>query len=282
MEIISKYKFDNNLLKLSSSKDLSEAKKEWHEVSREERDENTGVCICQRKIKNIIYMCNKTTGHIIHVGTACYDKLGFVKLKSTDTNEIFKDIVERYIPTKMNSGEYIQIDDIIKYANEIKKQLLDNINSMYEERKDNYTLLLKLELDVKEMVEFYKLEYLRDIFVKINEQIKILLEQQEKQRKEEQEQNRKALEDKAREQELRVKKLLEEREERKRIIKEEEEQIEKERIVEVKMQELRETCKCGIKFINICRCNNPKYEKQKYNGEYYCTNCKCWKNRCPI
>ena len=163
MEIISKYKFDNNLLKLSSNKVLSEAKKEWHEIYSEERDENTGTCICQHKIKNIIYMCNKTTNYIIGVGTACYKKLQFDKLKPTDTNEIFKHIVEQYIPTKMNSGEYIQIDDIIKYANEIKKQLLDNVNSKYEERKDNYRLLLKLELDVKEMIEIYRLEYLRDI-----------------------------------------------------------------------------------------------------------------------
>jgi hypothetical protein len=279
MEIISKYKFDNNLLKLSSSKDLSEAKKEWYEVSREERDENTGVCICQRKIKNIIYMCNKTTGHIIHVGTACYDKLGFVKLKSTDTNEIFKDIVERYIPTKMNSGEYIQIDDIIKYANEIKKQLLDNIHSMYEERKDDYKLLLKLELDVKEMVEFYKLEYLRDIFVKINEQIKILLEQQEKQRKEEQERIRTAREDKERE--------GRERELREHIKKEEQELIEKKRIEEAKERALKIICKCGIKMKEmcecrmkikeICKCNSTNYDLEKICREYYCTKCKTWK-----
>jgi hypothetical protein len=280
MEIISKYKFDNNLLKLSSSKDLSEAKKEWHEVSREERDENTGVCICQHKIKNIIYMCNKK--YLIGVGTACYKKLEFDKLKPTDANEIFKHIVEQYIPRKMNSGEYIQLDDIIKYANEIKKQLLDNITSKYEKRKDDYKLLLKLELDVKEMVEFYKLEYLRDIFVKINEQIKILLEQQEKQRKEEQERIRTAREEEAKEKELRINKLLEEKKERERIEKEEQEQIDRELQAEAYEIKRSEECKCGIKFINICKCNNPKYEKQKYNGEYYCVNCKCWKDRCPI
>jgi hypothetical protein len=248
-------------------------------------------------------MCNKK--YLIGVGTACYKKLEFDKLKPTDANEIFKHIVEQYIPRKMNSGEYIQLDDIIKYANEIKKQLLDNITSKYEKRKDDYKLLLKLELDVKEMVEFYKLEYLRDIFVKINEQIKILLEQQEKQRKEEQERIRKAREEevkerirKAREeevkeQELRINKLLEEkrererikreeRKERERIEKEEQEQIYRELQAEAYEIKRSEECKCGIKFINICRCNNPKYEKQKYNGEYYCINCKCWKDRCPI
>ena len=50
------YKFDIHLLKLSQSEDLEIAKTEWFVVHREEREKKTGLCICQQKLKNIIYM----------------------------------------------------------------------------------------------------------------------------------------------------------------------------------------------------------------------------------
>jgi hypothetical protein len=217
--------------------------------------------------------------------------------------------MENYIPTKMNSGEYIQIDDIIKYANEIKKQLLVNIHSKYEEIKDKYESLLKLKEDVKEMIELYKLEYLRDIYIKINEQINTLIEQEEKKKKEEQERINKVHEEEAKEKERINKVREEEAAERNTKMLEKQEEEAKERELrrknrskesrrgepierkenegkddglEAEAYERKEECKCGIKLIHICTCNNSKYEKQKINGEDYCTNCKCWKDRCSI
>ena len=51
-----KYNFDENILKLSKSNNLNEAKREWYVILKETRtyNEPSLVCICQHKIRNII------------------------------------------------------------------------------------------------------------------------------------------------------------------------------------------------------------------------------------
>jgi hypothetical protein len=41
-----------------------------------------------------------------------------------------------------------------------------------------------------------------------------------------------------------------------------------------------ELCKCNIKILNICRCQNPKFEIVKHSNNLYCVGCNKWKCRC--
>jgi len=45
-------------------------------------------------------------------------------------------------------------------------------------------------------------------------------------------------------------------------------------------QEKKYICKCGIDMINICKCENPKYENVKHSNNLYCVNCNKWHCRC--
>ena len=47
-----------------------------------------------------------------------------------------------------------------------------------------------------------------------------------------------------------------------------------------KEKQLRQPCKCGIMFMNICLCEQPKYEFMKLSNNFYCVNCNKWKDRC--
>ena len=39
-------------------------------------------------------------------------------------------------------------------------------------------------------------------------------------------------------------------------------------------------CNCGIRIINICMCEIPKYELVKLCNNLFCINCNKWKCRC--
>ena len=41
-----------------------------------------------------------------------------------------------------------------------------------------------------------------------------------------------------------------------------------------------EECKCGLKFINICKCTNPSFEKHRLSNNLICIVCRKWKDRC--
>ena len=52
---MAKYNFDMNLIKASYNKNLEDAKKEWVLIGKDAREEQDGLCICQHKVKHIIY-----------------------------------------------------------------------------------------------------------------------------------------------------------------------------------------------------------------------------------
>jgi len=65
------------------------------------------------------------------------------------------------------------------------------------------------------------------------------------------------------------------------------EMLEKEQLEQKKLEKrileydyIKVSCKCGLMFIEICNCNNPKYELNRINKENWCANCKKWKDRC--
>jgi hypothetical protein len=69
--------------------------------------------------------------------------------------------------------------------------------------------------------------------------------------------------------------IRKEREE-KRIIEEKEEK----RIINENEEKMRQSCKCDIMIVNICICENPKYELNKPSKNLFCIKCNKWKCRC--
>lgn len=57
-------------------------------------------------------------------------------------------------------------------------------------------------------------------------------------------------------------------------------QKEEEKIRKEEEAKLRQPCKCGIMILNICICENPKYELVKLSNNVFCVNCNKWKCRC--
>uniref|UniRef100_A0A6C0EFJ4 Uncharacterized protein n=1 Tax=viral metagenome TaxID=1070528 RepID=A0A6C0EFJ4_9ZZZZ len=84
------YKFNENILKLSLNANIDNAKLEWEKILE---DKNDGLCICQHKIKNIIYMYNILTKKTIMVGSRCYKKFNFNN--TTIKSKILKDILKK-------------------------------------------------------------------------------------------------------------------------------------------------------------------------------------------
>jgi hypothetical protein len=158
------HKFDDNLLKLSKSKNLETAKKEWREIYREQREEKTGLCICQHTLKNIIYMYNISTKYTISVGTRCCKKfkLQIIKLNNN--------ILENVISKMLINGEYKIINNIIEYTNNIQTQLIKYIRNEYE-NMTNLEKLKKLNNDIKILITEYDLKYLHDIYDEIMNKI---------------------------------------------------------------------------------------------------------------
>ena len=155
------YKFNENLLKLSRSKNIEDAKKEWVIICEDKREEKTGLCICQNKIKNIVFIYNIHTKYVIMVGSTCKQK--FMKDNNKLTKSIFKKILKKFL----RNGDYVCINDIIKYAKYVKKELLE----YFEYKINNHTIdiILELEKEIKDIIDNYKLDYLDNIYDEIVE-----------------------------------------------------------------------------------------------------------------
>jgi hypothetical protein len=89
---------------------------------------------------------------------------------------------------------------------------------------------------------------------------------------------------------LKQEKIEKERQEKERneyLIKEQErkwretiKQKEEEKIRIENEEKKKQLCKCGIMIVNICICENPKYELVKLSNNLFCINCSKWKCRC--
>ena len=168
-----KYKFNTNLLKASQSINLEDAKKEWKIIYEEKREENDGLCICQRKVKNIIYMYNIKTQNTIIVGTVCCKKFEMNKDKLSNT------ILYNLLKTNLIKGEYTNINNIVTYCNSVNEQLIQHIQEEFETIINNYnqskeglnknlTELLNIIID---LIQQYNLEYLQDIYIIIKNKL---------------------------------------------------------------------------------------------------------------
>ena len=219
----SKHKFNENLIKLSQSNVLDEAKKEWLFIYDEKRKKQDVLCVCQHKVKNANYMYNIKTKHTIIVGSTCHKKfnLGYKKIHKY-LSKIFKYHLEK--------GEYKIIDNLIVYSQsiqrELKKKLKNEINNNY-----NINKLNELLDDITFLINNYEIKYLSVIYNLCLNKIKKLKLDELKERK-----NREEIERKN-------------REEKERKNREEIERLKEENI-----------CTCNSKYKYICKnCRNKQY-----------------------
>ena len=40
------------------------------------------------------------------------------------------------------------------------------------------------------------------------------------------------------------------------------------------------SCQCGLKYENICKCDNPVFELVKITQQLFCKRCNSWRDRC--
>lgn len=182
----SKYKFDINLLKASSSQIIENAKKEWNIIYEEKRKNNDGLCICQRQVKNVIYMYNIITKNTIIVGLSCCKKFNM------SNNILNNKILSNILKNSLTKGEYTNINNIITYCNSVEEQLLNYIQTEFETMikkyikkenletiyNNNYCEDLKLfSTYINELIQQYNLNYLENIYILITTKINELIEE---------------------------------------------------------------------------------------------------------
>ena len=120
------YNYNTNLLKASEGKDIESVIKQWEIIYEEKREHQDGLCICQKKVKNIIYMYNINTTNTIIVGSSCRKKFNM------ENNKISNKILKVLFKNNLIKGEYVNIDNIITYCNSVQEQLLHHIQKEFE------------------------------------------------------------------------------------------------------------------------------------------------------
>jgi len=187
-----KYNFDANLISASYNKELTHSKKEWVFIYEEKRDKQDGVCICQRKVKNIIYMYNIKTKKTIIVGSACHKKFN---MESSKVDKFLLNILKPHL----EKGEYLLIDNIITYSKSIQEQLIKTIQNKFDDIINNYKQincldngyiltennyvpknLKELSQNIRILIREYELEYLQDIYLLICNKINEIYEERKK------------------------------------------------------------------------------------------------------
>jgi len=290
------YNFSNHLLKLSENKDnIEKAIQEWRFVTKEKYEKLSRICICQHKIKNIIYLFNTCTLNTIAVGSTCFKKFNVI---IKDINPIIKKVLE----TLREKGEYKHILDFNKLIIDNEQDVIDSFQKEYRTYCNDIDELVVLHTYIYDLINTYRVLYLNDTLAKFEKRIQEL--QKEKQEQKER-QKKRELEEKQEQKERQKKRELEEKqakEEQERIKKErdkleeiyrkqqleakkkreQDEQQERQRIQVLKeaIKRERELCNCGLSLGSICKCKFPKYILIDLNKQFVCKICKNWKDRC--
>ena len=132
-------------------------------------------CICQRVIKHAYFFYNKQTKQTISVGSTCKNK--FMKIEKELNHPILKMIFTNAI----SRGEYKIINDCLEYASDIQEEVINHIQF----KLDIATTSLKLnelKAEVKHLIDDYKIDYLGEVFGKIENKLAILIKQQDEAR----------------------------------------------------------------------------------------------------
>lgn len=182
------YKFKEHLLKLSKSKSLNRAIKEWVIVSQGKSTYKNNVCICQHKIKNYTLMINPITKHAMYVGDTCSKKFK----KNKTGNYCCNDELQNKVNDIFSNGNlgYEIIDDILVYSNEIVIGLTAWTAKQSNKAK-NIDDLYKLHYDLIDLIENKYMGFLESELKKIDALINQMVEEaKEKKQKEKDRQER--------------------------------------------------------------------------------------------
>ena len=174
------YKFNTNLIKLSTSNNIEEAKKEWEFILSKTEASNNEICICQHKVKHINYFYNIKNGHTIICGSKCCQKFNFI------ANGIKNKILSKILIENLTKGEYKNINCLLK------DKLLKYFESEYEIYINNIHRLNSLLTSILEIIDYYNFKNLEIIRMDIILQIQ-KLERENKEKEIEKKQNKRIL-----------------------------------------------------------------------------------------
>ena len=140
----SRYNFEQNLLELSQSDDIDDALTEWRVINKnyEVLSEGKVVCICNKTIKRVHYVCNIQTNKFAYLGTGCVGK--FRNKLTHITNKTLRNVFMDMI----SDGMYEQIFDLHEYSDEVKSRLINH----FENDRNFKTLNDKLK-ELKELID---------------------------------------------------------------------------------------------------------------------------------
>ena len=182
--------FEENLISLSKSNNIENAKEEWRFAFYNIRDDRRGKCICNKThLKHVYLYRNKITGEWIECGKGCMKKHNLWKPPSNKKGGILKTIkyINRRVGwsqpyTKFNHNEYIK--------NVVVSFKKDSENSDYEKLLE---LLNMFDFVISESATFDNeqiLNFRNDINKKLFEMQK---KREEKERKIKEEQTEREL-----------------------------------------------------------------------------------------
>lgn len=149
-------KFIQHLTQLSNDNIYENALKEWRYVTKT-KTHDYGLCLCQRKVKNIIYMYNIHNKNTVTIGTNCYQKfkLDSKKINNELVNTAVNNVVQRQNNNNNNRdrdrvvGEapFKTIQDVFEYSQDIEDELIQLIIEKFNRNQNNieelkYLLLL--------------------------------------------------------------------------------------------------------------------------------------------
>ncbi len=179
-------KFNKNLFEASENKtNIEETKKEWEIINEEKRKDLDRLCICQHKIKNVIYLYNKHTKNIINCGVECVKKFQMEnneKMKKGMMREVLSKVLRE---KKTEDEKYEMRWSLEKYLPDVKMNLINLIDRELSTSKYDMDKLGELRIKIKELIEEYRITYLDDVLVNIMDTIQELKEKKEEERRRE-------------------------------------------------------------------------------------------------
>ena len=169
------HKFNDHLLNLSENKEIEKAIKEWQFVTKEKYEKLNRICVCQHKIKNVIYLFNILTRHTIAIGSTCFKKFN---VTITDINPIIKKVLD----TLREKGEYKEILDFNKFIIDAQQDVIDSFQKEYRNYRNDIDELHILKEYIYNVINDYGISYLNDTLVMFEKRIQEL--QKERQERE--------------------------------------------------------------------------------------------------
>jgi len=149
------YKFEENILALSTTNNVDELHREWAQVSKytdpnyeSNHDTDRPQCVCNRLLKKEVFVChNKSTNKFCFLGSKCIKR---IKLKkgTGKVNSIMRDLMN----CLWEKGEYKSIKDLNEYSDNIRNLISAHILSSLDTSFEIYKLteLLNETIDLRD------------------------------------------------------------------------------------------------------------------------------------